>query len=97
MRGLSEARLHRGDQCLPALTLLDIKMPEMDGFEVLRWIKSVEALSAMPVVILSASGLDLDVQEAMRLGADSYLVKPSKFEDLIRVVGGLQKHWAIVD
>jgi CheY-like chemotaxis protein len=78
---------------LPALLLLDLHMPLMDGFDVLRWLATRPDLNKVAVVVLSSSSLDQDIQEAKALGADDYLVKPSRFEDLVRLAGELHGRW----
>jgi CheY-like chemotaxis protein len=60
---------------IPALVFLDIKMPEMDGFDVLRWIRAKEELSHVRVIILSSSDDPKDAKQATELGADGYLIK----------------------
>ena len=79
---------------LPAVVLLDIKMPVMDGFEVLRWIRRDEKFSELCVVMLTSSDLIRDVNQAYQLGANSFLVKPLDFEnaaDLARFLTTLEK------
>src|SRR5260370_26086779 len=67
----------RSQHPLPDLLLLDLKMPKMDGFEVLAAIRSQAALQELPVVILSSSALAADIATASKLGASDYIVKPS--------------------
>jgi CheY-like chemotaxis protein len=69
----------------PKLVLLDIKMPKVDGFEVLRRIKSSE-LKSIPVVVMTSSSEESDVLESYRLGVDSYLVKPVQSEAFLDTV-----------
>lgn len=79
---------------LPALVLLDIKMPRMDGFEVLRAIRGSEYVQQVPVVILTSSGEDEDIAEGRNLGANAYVVKPHdarEFAEAVRTVG---EFWA---
>ncbi|WP_182530117.1 response regulator [Dokdonella fugitiva] len=75
---------------LPILVLLDIKMPRMDGFEVLRVIRESDSTRQVPVVILTSSSEDQDIAECRTLGANAYVVKPSDargFADTVRTVG----------
>jgi two-component system response regulator len=75
---------------LPMLVLLDIKMPRMDGFEVLRVIRESDSTRQVPVVILTSSSEDQDIAECRTLGANAYVVKPSDargFTDTVRTVG----------
>ena len=71
----------RGKHPIPGLVLLDIKMPVMDGFEVLQWIRGQWELSHVCVVMLTSSDEIRDVNRAYKLGADSFLVKPLDFEN----------------
>lgn len=66
---------------LPALVLLDLKLPGIDGFEVLRWIRASHAFKSLRVVVLTSSDAIRDVNTAYRLGANSFLVKPLEFEN----------------
>ncbi|HUS34274.1 MAG TPA: response regulator [Verrucomicrobiae bacterium] len=76
----------------PTLVLLDLKMPGANGFEVLKWIRSHEAFADLVVVVMSGSRDDSDIQRAYELGANSYLIKPSKFEDLVRMMESLKDY-----
>jgi CheY-like chemotaxis protein len=78
---------------LPGLLLLDLKMPRMDGFDVLTWLQSHTAFDALPTVVLSGSGLEEDVLKAKRLGADEYRVKPGEPADLTEMVHQLHSRW----
>jgi CheY-like chemotaxis protein len=68
---------------LPAVVLLDLNMPRRNGFEVLAWIRAQPALKNLTVYILSASTRQVDVEQALALGANWYLIKPSQLEALI--------------
>lgn len=74
---------------LPRAVILDLKMPLMDGFETLQWIRRQPALLALPVVILSSSGLQEDQDRARALGATEYLVKPTSLAQLERMIKDL--------
>jgi CheY-like chemotaxis protein len=76
----------------PTLLLLDLKMPGANGFEVLRSIRSQEHLDPLVVVVMSGSKDDGDIQRAYDLGANSYLVKPTKFEDLVKMMESLKDY-----
>ena len=78
---------------LPLLLLLDIKMPQMSGLEVLAWKSSQPELRELPTVILTTSQHLRDMEEAYRLGAKAYLVKPSTFEGLVDQVKKLHAEW----
>jgi len=78
---------------LPKLVLLDLKMPGISGFDVLRWIRRQPGLKALRVVVLTASNEIRDVNEAYELGANSFLVKPVDFEDFVRLSKAIQGYW----
>ena len=77
----------------PALILLDLKMPRATGFEILRWIRDHPMWNRVPVVVLSGSELQDDVQQAYAFGADSYLVKPLGFDALVSLVRSINTVW----
>lgn len=77
----------------PDLILLDLNMPRMDGREVLAEIDKDEALSQIPVVVLTSSDADSDVLASYRLSCSSYIVKPVDFEQFSRVVRGIGDYW----
>jgi CheY-like chemotaxis protein len=83
----------RGQHPLPALVLLDLKLPRRSGLEVLRWIRSQPHLATMPVVVLTSSSEDEDIQKAYALGANSYLQKPVAFNGLVQLLGVLGLYW----
>src|SRR5437867_8904451 len=66
----------------PRLMLLDLKMPRLTGFDVLRWIRGNPDCSVIPTMVLTSSREPKDIQEAYRLGVNAYLVKPASFEEL---------------
>ena len=78
---------------LPALILLDLKLPRRSGLEVLAWIRQQKNLKRIPVVVLTSSKESLDVDKAYDLGVNSYLVKPVKFEALATMVEVLDAYW----
>ncbi len=78
---------------LPGLMLLDLKMPRMDGFQVLEWIRSQPGIRAMVVLVLTSSDQLRDVNRAYALGASSFLVKPVDFENFIELGNLLRKYW----
>jgi two-component system response regulator len=82
-----------GSDFRPRLILLDLKLPGMDGFEVLQCIKSNPDTRLIPVVILSSSGHQRDIEEAYRLGANGYVVKPVDFGRFIETVQILCNYW----
>jgi CheY-like chemotaxis protein len=87
----------RGQFPLPGLLLLDLKMPRKNGFEVLRWIRSHPALKRMLVIILTSSKETRDINRAYELGANSYLVKPPDFQDLIKMIKSVEDYWIMLN
>jgi CheY-like chemotaxis protein len=81
----------------PAVILLDIKMPRMDGIEVLRKIRSDEKLKMIPVVVLTSSREERDLFETYRLGVNAYVVKPVVFKDFIEKIKLLGVFWALIN
>ncbi len=77
----------------PAVILLDIKMPKLDGLEVLRQIKGDERLKAIPVVMLTSSQDERDVRDSYQLGANAYVVKPVEFRRFMEVLRELDAFW----
>jgi CheY-like chemotaxis protein len=86
---------NRNEYPLPDLILLDLKMPKLDGFETLLWIRNQSGIRNIPVVILTSSENLGDVTNAYALGANSFLVKPVDFEHSIELVKVLHKYWLI--
>jgi CheY-like chemotaxis protein len=81
----------------PVVILLDLKMPKMDGTQVLRQIKSDENLQTIPVVILTSSRESRDLENCYQLGANAYVVKPVKFANFIEAVREIGMFWAIIN
>ena len=82
------------DAEMPALILLDLKMPKVDGLEVLKEIKSSETFRLIPVVMLSSSREERDLLMSYGLGVNAYVVKPVKFHEFIEAVKALGLFWA---
>ena len=83
----------RASHPLPALLLLDLKLPRRSGFEVLEWLRAQPGLRRLPVVVLTGSREMTDVDRALDLGANSYLVKPVGFDALLEIVRLLDLYW----
>lgn len=82
---------------LPILVLLDLKMPKLDGFYVLEWLRKQPNLNRLPVAIMTSSDHDPDISRAYQLGADSYLTKPPDAEALHALVQRLHAYWLILN
>jgi len=78
---------------IPDLLLLDLKMPRVDGFTVLDWVRKQPGLKRLLVTVLTSSGARVDINRAYDLGANSYLLKPFSNENLVQLVGHLQTYW----
>ena len=81
----------------PAVILLDIKMPRMDGIEVLEEIKSNDELKKIPIVMLTSSREEPDLKKCYNLGVNAYVVKPVNFRDFFDVVKQLGVFWAVIN
>ncbi|MFT3676886.1 MAG: response regulator [Chitinophagaceae bacterium] len=81
----------------PKVILLDIKMPKMDGIEVLRNIRANESTRTIPVVIMTSSNEDKDILASYELGVNSYVVKPVEFEEFVKAVGNLGLYWLLTN
>lgn len=81
----------------PKVILLDLKMPKVNGIEVLRSLRNDERTRKIPVVILTSSNEDPDIQTCYDLGANSYVVKPVEFEQFYKAISNLGLYWIIVN
>jgi CheY-like chemotaxis protein len=84
---------NRGEYPLPSLLLLDLKMPRVNGLEVLSWTRSQPGLKDLRIVVLSGSKELEDVNRAYHLGANTFLVKPTEFDELVALMQALQGFW----
>ena len=81
------------DVPLPCLILLDLKMPKMNGFEVLEVIKADDKLKNIPIIVLTSSNRYEDIDRAYKLGCNSYIIKPVNFEKFTKAITSLQQYW----
>jgi CheY-like chemotaxis protein len=84
---------NRAEYPLPCLLLLDLKMPNKNGFEVLKWVRSQPAFAALRVVVLTTSGDTRDINLAYQLGANSFLTKPVDFRDFVQLTTAVKGYW----
>ena len=90
-------RYQQREEANPVVVLLDLKMPKVDGLEVLRRIKQDDALRQIPVVMLTSSREENDLVESYRLGVNAYVVKPVEFHQFVNAVKELGIFWALVN
>ena len=81
----------------PRLIILDLKMPKVDGLEVIRKLKSDKRTSMIPVVLLTSSKEEKDILESYALGVNSYIVKPVEFEGYVKAVSTMGLYWLILN
>ncbi len=82
---------------LPILVLLDLKLPRKSGHEVLEWAQQQPELTSIPIIVLSSSNHDSDVKRAYDLGANSYLIKPVSFDNLLEMIKTIYLYWLILN
>jgi len=82
---------------LPRLVLLDLKLPRMNGLDVLRKIRSNPRTRVLPVVVLTSSREEPDIASAYELGVNSYIVKPVEFEDFVKAVTNAGLYWMLLN
>jgi len=75
------------------LVILDLNMPKVDGFEVLKTIKGDSKLKSIPIIVLTSSSRSEDVERAYKLGCNSFVVKPASFEDFVEAVMEIKRYW----
>jgi len=89
--------LHRKAELPPQLILLDLAMPKVNGFEVLRRIRSEASTRAIPVVVMTSSQEERDITESYNLGVNSYVSKPVVFDEFASTVAQLGMYWLVVN
>lgn len=82
---------------IPKVILLDLKMPKINGIEVLEKIKSDDRTKKIPIVILTSSREDPDIRDCYQLGVNSYIVKPVEFDDFLKAVSDLGLYWLLLN
>jgi CheY-like chemotaxis protein len=89
----ADAYADRDTYPFPDLVLLDLRMPRLDGFEVLQWIRANPTTRSLPVVVLAGSSFRADIRRALELGANSYAAKPARFEELQVLIDQIADVW----
>lgn len=84
-------------ETLPVVVLLDINLPKINGLEVLRKYKSSPLIQKVPVIVLTTSAEDRDIDTAYQLGANSYIVKPVEFEKFLEVAAQIDLYWNMIN
>jgi two-component system, response regulator len=82
---------------IPKVILLDLKMPKVDGMDVLRQLKSDERRKIIPVVVLTSSKEDRDILEAYQLGVNAYIVKPVDFDKFVKAISDIGFFWLLLN
>lgn len=85
------------EKSAPAFVLLDIKMPKLDGVEVLRIIRQSEEYQTLPVVMLTSSKMETDIMQSYKLGANGFVIKPIDFAEFVKAIKGIGYFWAIIN
>jgi two-component system response regulator len=87
----------RSVTCPPKVVLLDLRLPKVDGMDVLRRVKADERTRSIPVVVLTSSKEDRDIAESYKLGVNSYISKPVEFDSFAKTVSELGMYWLLVN
>ena len=82
---------------VPVVILLDLKLPKVGGLEVLQVLKTHDKFQTIPVIVLTSSAEDTDIQTAYELGANSYIVKPVDFEKFVEVAAHIDLYWNVIN
>ena len=81
----------------PKVIFLDLKLPKIDGIEVLRRVRADDRLRSVPVVVLTSSQEERDISQCYKLGVNSYIVKPVEFDKFYKAVGDLATYWLVLN
>jgi CheY-like chemotaxis protein len=81
----------------PKVVFLDLKLPKIDGIEVLRRVRAEERTHSLPIVVLTSSQEERDINECYKLGVNSYVVKPVEFDKFYKAVGDLGMYWLVLN
>ena len=93
----SKGRYAKREATLPRLILLDLKMPRVDGIDVLRKLKAEPSTRMIPVVVLTSSAEETDMVKSYQLGVNSYVVKPVDFVEFMKAVSDLGLYWLLIN
>lgn len=85
------------DEGNPAVMLLDLKLPKVDGLEVLKAVRTADELRSIPIVMLTSSREEPDLQRAYELGVNAYVVKPVEFKEFVSAISDLGIFWAVLN
>jgi CheY-like chemotaxis protein len=85
------------EKSVPGFVLLDLKMPKLDGIEVLKIIRSSEEYKNLPVVMLTSSQMETDIVQSYEVGVNAFVIKPVDFNEFIKAVKGIGYFWAILN
>ena len=94
---LAYLRRWEAGEPIPVCILLDLKLPKVDGLEVLRQIKAHPSFCSIPVIILTTSSEDSDIKRAYQLGCNSYIVKPVDFNKFVEVASQIEVYWCALN
>lgn len=96
-QAINQIELWENGDYLPVVILLDLKLPKVDGLQVLKAIKKHPTYKVIPVVILTSSNDDGDIDSAYNLGANSYIVKPVNFDKFMEVAAQIELYWKVIN